>query len=116
MTCNPYGMLWPVPNGKVELSNEMVYFYPGDISIIVAKDTPWKPTLLAVQLIDIFNEYLYTMHPQYEIGSGERPFKTDHSDTSIKVHLNIESNETRITMETDESYKLNIKDSGKEVE
>ena len=51
MTCNPYGMLWPVPNGKVELSNEMVYFYPGDISIIVAKDTPWKPTLLAVQLI-----------------------------------------------------------------
>ena len=56
------------------------------------------------------------MHPQYEIGSGVRPFKTDHSDTSIKVHLNIESNETRITMETDESYKLNIKDSGKEVE
>ena len=46
------------------------------------------------------------MHPQYEIGSGVRPFKTDHSDTSIKVHLNIESNETRITMETDESYKL----------
>ena len=69
-----------------------------------------------IVFIDIFNEYLYTMHPQYEIGSGERPFKTDHSDTSIKVHLNIESNETRITMETDESYKLNIKDSGKEVE
>ena len=51
MTCNPYGMLWPVPNGKVELSDEMVYFYPGDISIIVAKDTPWKPTLLAVNFI-----------------------------------------------------------------
>ena len=48
-------------------------------------------------------------HPQYVVGSGKSPFPSDKSSTGIvKVLLKIASNESRVTMETDESYQLKI--------
>ena len=45
-------------------------------------------------------------------------FAADYSENGqkIKVVLKIASNKTRITMDTDESYSLEIKDLGKAVE
>ena len=118
MTCNSNGMLWPLPTGKIELSKELVYFYPGNLLIKVSKDTPWNALTLAVQQIDIFKKYLYKMHPKYQPGSGINPFSNSRDMSSenskkIEVQLVIESGEKRITMETDESYSLDIVDSGK---
>ena len=124
MTCNPNGMLWPLPTGKIELSKELIHFYPGNLLIKVSKDTPWNALTLAVQQIDIFKKYLYKMHPKYEPGSGINPFSDSRDSMSssssssenskkIEVQLEIESGEKRITMETDESYSLDIMDSGK---
>ena len=118
MTCNPNGMLWPLPTGKIELSKELIHFYPGNLLIKVSKDTPWNALTLAVQQIDIFKKYLYKMHPKYEPGSGINPFSNSRDMSSenskkIEVQLVISSGEKRITMETDESYSLDIVDSGK---
>ena len=118
MTCNSNGMLWPLPTGKIELSKELIHFYPGNLLIKVSKDTPWNALTLAVQQIDIFKKYLYKMHPRYEPGSGINPFSNSRDMSSenskkIEVQLVIESGEKRITMETDESYSLDIVDSGK---
>ena len=118
MTCNSNGMLWPLPTGKIELSKELIHFYPGNLLIKVSKDTPWNALTLAVQQIDIFKKYLYKMHPRYEPGSGINPFSNSRDMSSenskkIEVQLVIASGEKRITMETDESYSLDIVDSGK---
>ena len=75
MTCNPYGMLWPKPTGNVNLSKELTYFYPGDLSIQVSENTPFQVYGMVVQLIDVFNEYLYAMHPEYKTKSGISPFE-----------------------------------------
>ncbi len=54
------------------------------------------------------------MHPDHSKSAGKNPFPSDHSaDANIKVVLDIMSNETRVTMETDESYSLTIKDGAR---
>ena len=35
MTCNTYGMLWPLPTGQVELSQELIHLLPGTKKILI---------------------------------------------------------------------------------
>ena len=74
MTCNPNGMLWPLPTGKVELSKELLHFYPGDLSIEVDDDTSFEVYGLVSKFSSIFKDYLYQMHPNYDLNSKGSPF------------------------------------------
>ena len=74
MTCNPNGMLWPLPTGKVELSKELLHFYPGDLSIEVDDDTSFEVYGLVSKFSNIFKDYLYQMHPNYDLNSKDSPF------------------------------------------
>ena len=76
MTCNPNGMLWPLPTGKVELSKELLHFYPGDLSIDVDDDTSFEVYGLVSKFSSIFKNYLYQMHPNYDYTSENNPFGT----------------------------------------
>ena len=92
MTCNSYGMLWPLPTGRVELSEELIHLLPGDINIAVApadaeiKQEPFtdKVNTMIGELRNIFREYLYMMHPKYKIGSGINPFPSGMFNTFQK--------------------------------
>ena len=67
------------------------------------------------QLLQIITN---TAKEQNERDCCSNSFTSDFSESGqkIKVILKIASNETRITMDTDESYSLEIKDLGKAVE
>lgn len=109
MTCNNNGMLWPKPTGSVTLSNKLTNLLPGDISITVSQSTPFEVQGLILEFRDVFEEYLALMHPKYEANSGRNPFASDRSaGANVKVIVSVTSNETRLTMDTDESYSLTI--------
>ena len=77
-------MLWPLPTGRVELSEELIHLLPGDINIVVAPTKAAfanqelflsdKVNTMIEELRKIFREYLYMMHPKYKRGSGNNPF------------------------------------------
>lgn len=127
MTCNTYGMLWPQPTGQVELSEELIHLLPGDINIAVAPATANQEPLsdkvntMIGELRGIFREYLYMMHPKYQRGSGNNPFPSAKSaNASIRVVLSIKGNSSRyserLTMDTDESFRLSIANERVEIE
>ena len=68
MTCNMYGMLWPKPTGEVELSKELLYLLPGDLTLGMDNDSPANLQPLVNTKRKIFREYLYLMHPNYNKG------------------------------------------------
>jgi hexosaminidase len=116
MTCSKQSMLWPMPTGQVDLSEDLINFLPGDLAITVSKGTDFAVQGLVLEMRDIFEEYLYMMHPRYIKASGKNPFPSLRSaNAEVKVVLSITSNETRVTMETDESYDLKIEDGGHKV-
>ena len=74
------------------------------------------------QFADVFREYLYLMHPDYE-GDYKDPFKeqaflsrqvelptshTDHCPQAVLLNIAVDSEEEKLTTETDESYDIKI--------
>ena len=112
-----YGMLWPKPTGRVELSNELIHLLPGDISISAfgnQQDQQPLSSPLLEELRPIFKEYLYMMHPKYASSKkkGQKnPFVSSQSaNANVRVVMRIADNglATYPTMEVDESYRLVI--------
>ena len=85
------------------------------------------------QFADVFREYLYLMHPNYEGGYKNpyedqaflksqvhsKPFSDEQLNIisqAIKLTIAVESEDESLTGETDESYTINIQKSpGKKV-
>ena len=66
--------------------------------------------------IDFILGYLLSSHPLYNRETKKNPFPKDRSDAAvINVLVRVESNETRLTLETDESYELEIAQDTQEV-
>ena len=68
-----YGMLWPKPTGRVELSDDLIHLLPGDVSLVFVGTHDQTVQRLLEELKAVFKEYLYMMHPKYHKGSGKTP-------------------------------------------
>jgi hypothetical protein len=69
------------------------------------------------QFADVFREYLYLMHPDYE-GDYKNPFADQAflSKQAVSLTISVESEETALTTDTDESYSVTIqKAAGRKV-
>ena len=111
-------MLWPLPTGQTNLSKTLLHLLPGDISIAAGTanfpiNNP-KVESMIEEMRQIFREYLYRMNPNYDPMDNKNPFPSLHSaNATVRVVLNIkdQGNATLPTLETDESYTLEIKDT-----
>lgn len=110
MTCGSKGTLWPLPTGEVKLSQDLEHFLPQEfrlVSVIASNDEVSK---MVNQFFDVFKEYLYMNHPDYE-GGYKTPF-TDTPFTSLKpvnLIVSVSSPDLSFTTQTDESYTVEIK-------
>ena len=77
---------------------------------------PTTPRHLLKLLFFFIIGYLLSSHPLYNRENKKNPFPKDRSDAAvINVLVRVGSNETRLTLETDESYELEIAQDKQEV-
>jgi len=109
MTCSPHGSLWPTPTGGVEVSESLVHFLPQELRIVAVSAPSDKVNKMVNQFTDVFREYLYMMHPDYE-GGYKNPFpeKAFTKLQAVSVSISVASEDLALTTETDESYSISI--------
>jgi len=110
MTCSVRGNLWPAPTGAVEVSTSLVPFLPQELRLVAVSAPSDKVNKWVNQFGDVFREYLYLMHPDYE-GDYKNPFLDREflNGQSVKLSISVGSAEEALTTETDESYSISIK-------
>lgn len=90
MTCGQYGMLWPRPNGIVNLSGEdgsMINFLPEDL-VLRAADFSQIPAENLEALQTWVRETLYSLHPLYDgCQAKKNPFVSHVSRSDLAVKL-----------------------------
>jgi len=114
MTCSSVGTLWPIPTGNVELSSQLEHFIPQSLRVVAVSSPSEEVSKMINQFVDIFKEYLYKAHPDYE-GGYKNPF-TDTpyiSQKQVDISLKVGSADLSLTGETDESYTITIKPAPK---
>ncbi|CAB4069998.1 HEXA_B [Lepeophtheirus salmonis] len=108
MTCNPNGLLWPLPTGSFDLSQDVTRLYPNDVTFHLESQVPTAPGKLIAQAQNIFKFYLQALHPDYDVNENPKPFKDQKSKTKLDVRISVISPSIDITLKTDESYSLNV--------
>jgi len=109
MTCSSKGTLWPAPTGLVQLSSDLVHFIPQDFRIVSVSTPNEEVSNMVNQFADVFREYLYMMHPDYE-GEYKNPFSETPfiNEKTVQVSISVESEDLTLDTDTDESYSIAI--------
>ena len=113
MTCDPSGVIWPSPTEDVQLSRDLVHFLPHQLKVVAVIAPSEEVSNMVNRFVDIFREYLYLSHPDYE-GSYKSPF-TESPFTeggSVSVSIKVESEDLSLTTDTDESYEVTVSRAG----
>jgi len=113
MTCGMYGTLWPVPTGQTKLSQQLEHFLPKSLRVVSVSSPTEEVSNMINQFVDVFREYLYLTHPDYE-GGYKDPF-TDTpyvADKQVSLFLTVGSPDLRLISSTDESYMISITPGG----
>jgi len=112
MTCSSRGNLWPVPTGRVQVSRDLVKFLPQELRLVAVTAPSDQVNKWINQFADVFREYLYLMHPNYE-GGYKNPYEDQAflKSQAIKLTIAVESEDESLTGETDESYTIDIQKS-----
>jgi len=110
MTCSPEGSIWPAPTGKVQLSKKLEHFIPQSLKVVSISSPTEQVSKMINQFVDVFKEYLYMTHPDYE-GGYQNPFtETPYiSQKEVDISLKVVSADLSLTGSTDESYSISIK-------
>lgn len=109
MTCSQKGNIWPAPTGSVSVSTGLVSFLPQELRLVSVVAPSDQVSKWLNQFGDVFREYLYLMHPDYQ-GGYKNPF-TDQEHLkgqAVKLAISVSSEEESLTGQTDESYTINI--------
>ena len=113
MTCDPKGTIWPSPTGELKLSQELLQFLPEQFKVVSIISPSDDVSKMVNRFVDIFKEYLYLSHPDYEGGYkspfGESPFTRQGS---VSVTIAVKSEDLSLTTDTDESYELTASSDG----
>ena len=109
MTCDPRGTLWPSPTLETRLSQELLHFLPQQLKVVSVVSPSEEVSNMVNRFADIFKEYLYLAHPDYE-GEYKNPFSESPftRDGSVSVTIKVESEDLSLTTDTDESYELTV--------
>ena len=112
MTCDPRGTLWPSPTGETRLSQELLHFLPQQLKVVSVISPSEEVSNMVIRFADIFKEYLYLSHPDYE-GEYKNPFSESPftRDGSVSVTIKVDSEDLSLTTDTEESYELAISPS-----
>jgi len=115
MTCDPKGSLWPSPTQELKLSQELVHFLPEQLKVVAVISPSEEVSKMVNRFVDIFKEYLYLAHPDYE-GDYKSPFSESPftRDGSVSVSINVYTDDLSLTTDTDESYELTASREGSE--
>jgi len=112
LSCGKYGALLPHPTGKVEISKGSIMFYPQNLRFVPVKAPTTNVVNLTQEAAKIFTWYLNKMHPDNTKGSASTfPSGTEVdpiSKNSVVIHIAIVHPDTKITLDTDESYLLSV--------
>jgi len=109
MTCSHRGNIWPSPTGQVQVSPRLVNFLPQELRLVAVTAPSEQVNKWINQFADVFREYLYLMHPDYE-GDYKNPFKEQAflGNQAVLLNIAVDSEEEKLTTETDESYDIKI--------
>ena len=112
MTCDPRGTLWPSPTEETRLSQELLHFLPQQLKVVSVISPSEEVSNMVNRFADIFKEYLYLSHPDYE-GEYKNPFSESPftRDGSVSVTIKVDSEDLSLTTDTEESYELAISPS-----
>ncbi|KAG7167815.1 chitooligosaccharidolytic beta-N-acetylglucosaminidase-like [Homarus americanus] len=111
LTCGPFGVLWPQPKSAT-VGKEVVQFLPSNIT----HKTSCAPAVceLLEQAVVIFKDNLQRYHPDY--AAGLTPWKGPWGPATVGHTLNLDvtvnTDATRLSLETDESYSLSVSTTG----
>jgi len=109
MTCGAEGMLWPAPSGTTQLSQELVHFLPADFRLVTVAASGEEVSKMVHKYADVMKEHLFMMSPDYE-GGYKDPFPRSSfvPRVSVSLAVAVESEEVRLTTDTDESYTITV--------
>jgi len=109
LTCGKDGSMWPAPSGLVQLSPDLVHFIPQEFRVVSVSTPSEEVSNMINQFADVFKEYLYMMHPDYEGGYkdpfSETPFLTG---LAVEVSVSVDSEDLTLDTQTDESYSIAV--------
>jgi len=109
MTCSHRGSLWPAPTGTVQVSSGLSHFLPHEFRLVAVSAPSEQVNKMVNQAFDVFREYLYLAHPDYE-GEYKNPFgkKSFIRGQSVKLTISVASEDVSLNADTDESYSVSI--------
>ncbi|XP_064096224.1 chitooligosaccharidolytic beta-N-acetylglucosaminidase-like [Macrobrachium nipponense] len=112
LACGKEGVLWPKPT-SVNLDGGITEFLPSNVTLSFTVSTEEVERLLQ-QATGIFKENLQMNHPEYVNGKASWEGFYDPATVAHVLHLDITVSgvDTRLKLETDESYSLSIATSG----
>ena len=113
MTCDPSGVIWPSPTEELQLSPDLVHFLPDQLKVVSVISLNEEVSNMVNRFADIFKEYLYLSHPDYE-GGYKSPFTKSPFTlgTSIHITIKVETEDLSLNTDTDESYSLTVSKKG----
>nr|XP_045602904.1 chitooligosaccharidolytic beta-N-acetylglucosaminidase-like isoform X2 [Procambarus clarkii] len=111
LTCGAYGVLWPRPTTAV-LGSSVVEFLPSNVTHTTA--CAGEVCALLETAIGIFKDNLQRYHPDYVDGSApwDGPWDPVTLAHTLQIDVVVSGEETRVTLDTDESYDLSVQTSG----
>lgn len=103
LMCNPESVLWPTPTGKFSYTNRLIKINPKEINFeIMRKEESLHSFMRGVT--KIFRKKMLKF-----CGLG----CTMSSNNTMTVYIDVKSPILKLTLSTDESYKLEVTSYGK---
>ena len=118
LTCGKYGALWPHPSGKTSMSNDTMPFQLWNMEapvVAVKAKGGDKAKGLMNEALTIFKQRLERTSKKMRQGSLASNGKRCSNpvwQNKLKVKVTMDTAEAKLTLETDESYKLQIETTG----
>lgn len=111
LNCGDGGLLWPKPK-TVTLGNEVVEFIPTNVTKRITAHP--EVEVLLEQAIQIFKTNLHMYHPEFADGMApwKGPWDPQTLAHQLRLDITVEGIDTRLTLNTDESYRLDVSTTG----
>ncbi|XKL63937.1 hypothetical protein PGB90_006301 [Kerria lacca] len=106
LICGPYGAIWPKPTQEIKLSKEIIPIHPDNINFDLKNLIKHNDAYMADKLIKQMSEIFVD---DVKLLCSVNCLKILHTELYIKIVIN--SSETNLTWDTDESYALHVKNN-----
>ncbi|XP_021948899.1 chitooligosaccharidolytic beta-N-acetylglucosaminidase isoform X1 [Folsomia candida] len=110
LNCGRFGALWPFPTIKALLGHETIPLYPQNVEVTAIHSPHKAVTAMLGYAGNVLLDSLFRMHPKSE---GQSAFPLTSNGRGIErnrmsITLTTESDETKMSLNSDESYSLSV--------